>query len=307
MKTSLPVDQRMKLIDLYLQFWGAVGRPELIQHFDVSTATASRILKKYRTTYPENVEYRIDRRSYVRAAEFNAAFDHDPDEALELFAYGRVKRRVSLGAFGPNEAPALLAKLDNACVAGITLAIVDKCDLHVGYASGTTGITSRWVAPHAVFFSGWKWYFRAYCYKNAEFRTFIFGRVIEVTQRRKSCPKSASNLDVRWHQPVTLTLMPHTKTLHPETLKIDLGLSKEHVRNIQTTDALAGYVLNDLRVDCSAQGRLDPSAYNLQLMNRNEVLGVSSINLVPSFQSFREKAEDGQLRRRTPRYAGLSD
>lgn len=283
MNTSNPVDQRMKLIDQYLLFWGSVGRPELIQHFDVSTATASRILKEYRSAYPENMEFKVEKRTYVRGKDFCAAYDHDPDEALELFAYGRVKHKVNLGIFGPGDVPAFLAQLDTSCVANITRSILDQSDLLIAYASGSSGISARWVAPHAIFRSSGRWYFRAYCHKNNEFRSFIFGRVLQVTDCRKRTVQAASNLDTQWNTPAILTLMPHTRSLHPETLQIDLGLKDEPVRNIRTTEALAGFVLNELRVDCSAGGHLDPNVYNLQLMNRKEVENVTSMSLAPGF------------------------
>lgn len=280
-----PVDQRMKLIDQYLLFWGSVGRPELIQHFDVSTATASRILKEYRSSYPVNMEFKVEKRKYVRGKEFCAAYEHDPDEALELFAYGCVKHKVNLGIFGPGEVPAFLAQLDTSCVANITRSILEQSDLLIAYASGSSGISARWVSPHAIFRSSGKWYFRAYCHKNKEFRSFIFGRVLKVTDCRKRTTQAKSKLDTQWTTPVNLTLAPHTRSLHPETLRIDLGLKDESVRNIRTTEALAGFVLNELRVDCSAGGNLDPNVYNLQLMNRKEVSGVSSMPLAPGFTS----------------------
>lgn len=285
MDISNSTDQRMKLIDQYLLFWGRVGRPELMQHFDVSSATASRILKDYRSAHPENMEFKVDKRTYVRGKDYRAVYEHDPDEALELFAYGRVKYKVTLGIFGPDEAPVFLAQLDTSCVASITRSILDQSDLLIAYASGSSGISIRWVSPHSIFRSSGKWYFRAYCHNHNEFRSFIFGRVLHVTDQRNRITQAASDLDSEWSTPVILTLMPHTRSLHPETLKIDLGLKEEPVRNIQTTEALAGFVLNELRVDCSDGSELDPNVYNLQLMNRKELQSISSMSLAPGFKS----------------------
>lgn len=277
-------NNRLKLIDLYLLFWGYVGRAELIQHFDVSTATASRTLKEYREAHPDNMTFKVEKRSYMRTSLFQPAYNHSAEEALELFAYGQVQQSIRRPVYGPARFPDFLANLDAETVSELTRAITEKRELLVEYASGSSGISARWLSPHALFLSSGKWYFRAYCYKNNEFRNFILGRVLKVIDTRLKRAPAEEGRDVRWLTPVTLTLAPHSKADYPETLRIDLGLNNEPVRNIHTTSVLAGFVLNDLRVDCSRSGCLDPKAFNLQLMNRAEVKHLDSMSIAPGFE-----------------------
>ncbi|WP_286241140.1 WYL domain-containing protein [Neptuniibacter halophilus] len=277
------LDPRIQLIDQYLYFWGAVGRSELIEHFDVSTATSSRILKQYREAYPENMFYKVDKRAYIATDSFKPLVDHSPEVALELLAYGHVQQKINRQTYGPEGVPAFIAKLDAESVAAITRAITNRYEVQIEYASGTSGISKRWVTPHSVFRNGSKWYFRAFCYKNNGFRNFIFGRVINPLSERSLQVKASKEQDIEWLTQVNLTIAPHSKSSYPETLRVDLGLSDEPVRNIQTNSALAGFILNDLRVDCSLGGTLDPMEFNLQLMNRAEVMECPSMQLAPGF------------------------
>ncbi len=81
-----------------------------------------------------------------------------------------------------------------------------------------------------------------------------------------------------------LSVAPHSKHKNRSDLAIDLGMKDQYVRNISTNETLAGYVLNDLHVDCTPDASLPPHAFNLQLMNRHEVENINSIQvLVPGF------------------------
>jgi len=51
-----------------------------------------------------------------------------------------------------------------------------------------------------------------------------------------------------------------------------------------TSAVVAGFVLTDLRVDCSANGSLDPLEYPLRLMNRSELTSVESMAIAPGYR-----------------------
>nr|WP_241901342.1 hypothetical protein [Vibrio sp. 10N.286.49.B3] len=90
--------------------------------------------------------------------------------------------------------------------------------------------------------------------------------------------------DSLWNRDVVLSVAPHSKHENRNDLAIDLGMEGQYVRNITINEALAGYVLNDLHVDCTPDVSLPPHAFNLQLMNRHELENIDSIQaLVPGF------------------------
>jgi hypothetical protein len=276
--------KRLQLIDQYLMFRGQIGRSDLIKHFDVGIATASRTLKEYRSLYPGNIEYSVSDRLYVASPQFHAAYEHDVDKALSLIAYGLDIREVEGARFGyPNPMP-FVAPLKGSVISSITRAMIKKEAVKVEYASGSSGGSTRILAPNALFQGGGAWYVRAFDTQNDGFRTFRLSRIKSVGTSFKADREWGAEFDGEWRQALTLTLGPHPARENQSALREDLGLTDKPVKNIHVNAATAGFILIDLRVDCSEGGILNPYEYHLRLMNRHELVGVSSMNISPGFK-----------------------
>lgn len=89
--------------------------------------------------------------------------------------------------------------------------------------------------------------------------------------------------DKEWNTTVVLTLAPHRKHKNPDALKQDLGLRDQPVHNVSVNAVIAPFVLNELRVDCSVTGELNPSQFPLQLLNREELQFIQGMHLTPGF------------------------
>ena len=282
--SSSHAQKRLALIDLYLAFFGRCSRADLSAHFDAAPATATRAFKDYRDAFPEKLTYSVSDRCYKASAGFMPAFEHDVLRALTLFAYGQDSNKIP-GQFYGTDSPALLtAPLVVSAVAPITRAIASGGGVEVEYSSGTSGATVRTLFPTSVFQGGGAWYFRALDIVHSEYRSFRFSRVGSAYPTVRQRSKEQLFSDPEWDVPITLTLAPHPNRPNHAGLKEDLGLSDKPVKNIMVKPAICGFVLTDLRVDCSLNGDMNPFEYPLRLMNRHEIQGVSSMVIAPGFK-----------------------
>lgn len=273
---------RLKQVDYYLMFWGKVGRSDLMRHSDIAIATASRTLKMYRELYPENMSFDVSQRRYMASDSFTAKYRHNPHSVLRHLAYGIEERQLSSPKYGAAVVQEFMAALNVELVAVITSAVVQECAVDIHYVSASSEAGERCVIPQHIFSSQGSWYFRAYDRARKSYRNYRFSRVLSA-ERSKSCGLDKLPQDEHWNIPVTLTLAPHQEHPNPEALRMDLGLTEKPVSNIVTNAAMAGFVLSDLRVDCSAKVELSPYQFPLQLMNLHELGNVDSLRLAPGF------------------------
>jgi len=126
---------------------------------------------------------------------------------------------------------------------------------------------------------------RAYDTYRQEFRTFRLNRIQQATSTSSLEKSRPLSQDAEWLRHINLTLAPHPRRENQDALRIDLGLTNKPVKNITVNAVTAGFVLIDLRVDCSADGFLDPYEYHLKLMNRHELENVGSMNIAPGYRT----------------------
>lgn len=284
------ITKRLALIDQYLHFRGQVCRADLINHFDIGIATASRTLKEYRAKYPDNMAYSVSDRSYVAAKHFMPAYKHDVNRALALITYGLEIREIEGAQFGQVKPAPFSAPLSTDVVSSVTRAMVCGKPIDIEYASGSSGGTKRTILPHSLFQGGGAWYIRAFDALRSEHRTFRLNRIRSVENGQGQLTYPRDNLDAEWKKQITLTLAPHPRRENQEALREDLGLIDKLVQNVTTNAVTAGFVLIDLRVDCSPKGSLNPYEYHLRLMNLHELQHVESMKIAPGFASSENKS-----------------
>ncbi len=276
------LQRRLSLVDMFLYYWGRIQRKDLSRHFGIGPVTASRVLKVYNDLHPHNIEFSVSNRAYIIASNFKCEYESDVEAALMLLAYGIESRPMDTTTYGPARITGFTAPLVKEWVSAITRAMVASRGVGIRYISGS-GEKSRTVHPHAIFQSGTAWYFRAYDVSKQEFRTFRFSRIIGLSEITKATYDASPEGDDDWNAHVTLTLSPHEGHHSPEALAMDLGLQGRPVSNASVKRAMAGFVLTDLRVDCSLASSLDPNEFPLRLQNRAELLDVESMLLAPGF------------------------
>lgn len=271
--------QRLQYIELMAYYTGVVTRGEVAKAFGISDAAATKDLKFYNQIAPDNLIYKHNVFGFVPSTSFEEIFTNlEPQQVLPMIAANlpfvgeSVEQNLLYGV--PIEQLPLPQRLPNKKVlAQIIRAIKQKTKLSVIYSSLSDRNSSeaRIIEPHALVNTGLRWHVRAYSEETYDFRDFVLSRV---QQAQQLVDKAESNpeYDDDWMEPIKLQLTPHPK-LSEEKRKIlmtDYAATNDIIE-FTVRRALLAYVLQRLSVDTTENHSLNPSAYQLVMMNRDEI------------------------------------
>lgn len=277
------LEERYRFMDFLLLFKGKFSRLEIVKRFAIGEATASRSIASFLDTYPGIVDYLGPRLGYIAKRGFTARHKFDALEGLRYLANGVLQYKFDVECYG---APtySLRKPLDVECVATITRAIVNRYEVNIQYVSSTSGAKTRNVVPHAIFSSGGTWYFRAYDFSSYEFRTFKFSRLISAFDIGKTeAVEPSTERDKAWHRMRIAKLIPHPKHPNPDAQFLDLATKTGDIKELVISEACLGFILTELRVDCSKGQKLNCYEYPLSLKNRDELEDIESMVFAPGF------------------------
>ncbi|MEZ8097126.1 WYL domain-containing protein [Photobacterium swingsii] len=280
---SSGIERNLYCIDFYLAYCGQISRTDLMEFAQISVATASRTLSEYTRRWPHNLTYKRSEKLYVAELDFVPAFSHDPLAGLDFLATGLIKRHIPSPLSSANLTAGISLTLNPELIRMLTSAACRGSAVTVQYVSLQSGTRERLIAPTQFFSSMGNWYCRAFDFSSSEFRVFRISRFKQVLNT-VSLP-SPLPMDNEWLTEVVLTLVPHPNHQQPEAIRLDLGLENKPVLNLRVSAALAGYCLQEWRVDCSANAGLPAAQFPLHLANRYELTTVYSMCLAPGFSS----------------------
>lgn len=271
--------QRLQYIEIMAFYTGAVSRSDVARAFGISDPAATKDLKLYGDLAPGNLVYTQSVFGFVPAPGFRAVFaDLSPAAALPLLA---ANLAVAGGPYGQESiygistaALPLPARLPGAEVlAQITRAIHGRRKLRVSYRSlsDRESQENRILEPHALVDTGLRWHVRAYSEATYDFRDFVLSRFVAAECLDEPAESGAEH-DEDWVEMVTLQLSPHAglDEKKRESLLLDYGASDKTVE-VNVRRALIGYVLQRLNVDTTSDHSMNPQAYQLMLLNRDEI------------------------------------
>lgn len=271
--------QRLQFIEIMAYYTGVVTRSDVVQAFGISDAAATKDLKLYSDLAPDNLIYRHNLFGFTPAEGFREVFaDLEPANVLPLIAgnlataggpyedtpvYGVSVETLPL----PNRLP------DKPVLAQILRAIKAGSKLEAVYysLSDRDHRDPRILEPHSLVNTGLRWHIRAYSEDTYDFRDFVLSRFVDA-RKLDNAAESSMQYDDDWTEIVTLQLTPHPR-LEPQkrmSLMIDYRGENDIIR-LPVRRALIGYVLQRLTVDTSRDHSLNPSAYQLALLNRDEI------------------------------------
>ena len=271
--------QRLQYIELMAFYTGVVSRSDVAKAFGISDPAATKDLKLYGDLAPGNLIYTQAVFGFVPAPGFHPLFaDLAPAAALPVIA---ANLAVAGGPYGndsiyglPTAGLPLPARLPGAdALAQITRAIHNHKKLRVSYRSLSDRETSeiRVLEPHALVDTGLRWHVRAYSEETYDFRDFVLSRFVAAECLDETAESGAEH-DEDWVEMVTLQLGPHAglDAKKQQSLLLDYGANDDTIE-VNVRRALIGYVLQRLSVDTTPDHSLNPSAYQLMLLNRDEI------------------------------------
>ncbi len=271
--------QRLQYIEIMAFYTGVVTRSDVAKAFGLSDAAATKDLKLYGDLAPNNLLYNHSVFGFVPSPAFSPAFaELAPTAVLPIIA-GNLA--VAGGPYGQDSiyglATATLplpARLPSPQVlAQITRAIHGGKQLRVSYhsLSERDSQQQRILEPHALVDTGLRWHVRAYNLDSYDFRDFVLSRI---TQAECLEARAESNVqyDDDWVEMISLQLGPHAglDAQKRASLLLDYGANGAAIE-IEVRRALIGYVLQRLSVDTTEDHSLNPNAYQLMLLNRDEI------------------------------------
>ncbi len=283
---SFAQKQRLAYIDFKLYFTGMVTRSEIVSHFELGLAAATRDLKFYKDNAPENMAYDNVEKKYFITTQFKPIFKHDARRTLIKLANNISDGFDSIGDTSfPIESPSPLNVPDIDIIAKLSQAIVNHKPINVIYTSLTSGSGARELVPHSIVDNGLRWHVRAYDRKSKSFRDFVLTRITKVTILKQTrLPEEDKLEDHQWMRMVPLHVIPHPNNVeHPTAIELDFGM-ENGVLEINVRAAMAGYLLRRWNVDCTQDASLKGAEYQLHLRNTQTLYGAENLAIAPGYQ-----------------------
>ena len=271
--------QRLQYIEVMAYYTGVVSRGDLTRTFGISDAAATKTLKQYNDLVPDNLIYQHTDFGFTPTERFVAIFaDLSPQTVLPMIA-GNLATTAQTIEVSPvygiqvDTLPQPVRLPDKAIVANIIRAIKHKQKAEILYSSmtGSENTEPRIIEPHSLVNSGLRWHVRAYNERSYDFRDFVLSRISQAT-RLHTAAESSAIYDDDWVETVHLELAPHPGLSEQQQkgLLLDYG-AIEGIIELEVRRALAGYVLQKLTVDTTETHSMNPNAYQLVLLNREEI------------------------------------
>lgn len=271
--------QRLQYIELMAYYTGVVTRSDVARAFGISDAAATKDLKFYSQIAPDNLIYKHNVFGFVPTSKFEEIFtDLEPQQVLPMMAANlpfigeTVEQNLLYGV--PTEQLPLPQRLPGKeVIAQVIRAIKQKTRLSVVYSSLSDRDSSaaRIIEPHSLVNTGLRWHVRAYSEGTYDFRDFVLSRV-QQAQQYSDPAESNPEYDDDWMEAINLQLTPHPRLSEEkrQILMTDYA-AENNVIEFTVRRALLGYVLQRLSVDTTADHSLNPNAYQLVVMNRDEI------------------------------------
>jgi predicted DNA-binding transcriptional regulator YafY len=272
--------QRLQYIEIMAYYTGIVTRSDVAKAFGISDAAATKDLKLYSDLAPDNLIYKHNVFGFVPAEGFREVFsDLTPAAVLPMIeanlaaAGGPYADNTAIYGVTVDSLPTPNRLPEKAVLAQILRAIKQQTKLEAVYysLSDRDNRDPRILEPHSLVNTGLRWHVRAYSDNTYDFRDFVLSRFVEA-RKLEQAAESSAHYDDDWTEVVTLQLTPHPK-LDPQqrmSLMIDYRGNNELIE-LSVRRALIGYVLQRLSVDTSVDHSLNPNAYQLVLVNREDI------------------------------------
>lgn len=260
-------------------YTGVVTRSDIARSFGISDPAATKDLKLYGDLAADNLIYRHSVFGFVPSPSFKEIFaDLTPSVALPMIAgnlttVGGPSGNNLIYGIHTDTLPLPSRLPDKAILAQITRATKHhkKCQISYHSMSPRDSNDSRIIEPHSLINNGLRWHIRAYNEDTFDFRDFVLSRMVDARMLDIDAESSAE-YDDDWVETFTLQLSPHPN-LNPQqqqSLLVDYAAT-DNVIEITVRRALLGYVLQRMSVDTTHDHSLNPNAYQLVLVNRDEI------------------------------------
>jgi hypothetical protein len=272
--------QRLQFIEIMAYYGGNISRSMLAKAYGISDPAATKDLKLYNDLAPGNLEYNPSLFSFVPSTKFDEVFaDLSPHTVLNMFAQNLLSVDNPSGnepiyGISVEEIPFPVRLPDKSVLAPLIQAMKTGSQLKTRYHSLSQSgeqQQDRIIEPHALVNNGLRWHVRAYDHEHYDFRDFVLSRFSE-TQLLTQDAESSQNYDDEWTEFVGLKLQAHPGLSDKQRLALSYDYNMENsIIELNVRRALVGYLLQQMKVDTTADYSQNPNAYQLIVSNRDEI------------------------------------
>lgn len=284
--------QRLQYIEVMAFYAGVVSRSDVARTFGLSDAAATKDITLYNQIAPNNLIYKHSVFGFIPGERFEAVIsDLSPNIVLAMIANnltvvgGANPQHLVYGI--PVEPLPLPTRLPpKEILAQIVRATKHHKKLQVEYlslsdrhdsqdesqkASQNASQDQRIIEPHALINTDLRWHVRAYSEDTFDFRDFVLSRISKATMLDVDA-ESSPEFDDSWVEMVTVKLTPHPKLNERKRKSLLLDYdAKDEIIELNVRGSLLGYLLQRLSVDTSEDFSMNPNAYQLVIVNREEI------------------------------------
>lgn len=246
--------QRLRFFDAKLLWEGRVTRQDVHGQFGVTKNHFTRDVSDYRLFYPDNFEADPWKGGYRPKASFKPVFAAgQPEEYLALLriytAMPLAPVLAELGTSVPTAMPLEPAgKIDRQVLCTVLRAIHEQAGVAISYQSFTQDDPStRTMWPHALIWSGERWYARAFDSRRKTYLDLALQRMLKAKQATDPLPADAGK-DTEWENTEVVEVVPNPRLSKPQqkTVAEEYGMAdtrKGYVWQVKLRICLIPYFL----------------------------------------------------------------
>ena len=265
--------QRYRLIEIIALWEGKLNATHLTGYFGIGRQQASKDINDYlKEIAPGNLEYNASAKGYEPSANFEPKLTSGlVDEYLQLAQRNSdlvtTFHNLSLGLDHTHMMPLPQYRVRPEVFRVIAKACQRNERIEVDYRSiNSPNKDGRIIAPHSIVHSGLRWYVRAWCEKNQEFRDFVLTRFYGVPEVVGKSDVQG-DADFNWMTRVNVCFKPDGR-LTPEQQEVvagDYGMSDNRLL-ITVRGSMVQYLLQMMNVDQNTVSA-DPKAQQIVIEN----------------------------------------
>lgn len=291
--------KRLRFLDFLLGYRGWFTRQDLIEQFKIAPAGATKDIAEYKLLtkvegsscegdISRNLEFDDSQKKYVTSDTYVPLYNLKFSSAVSLLRRSNVEGSLGAHKSIPIETPIKLSNPKVEILSNLSRCIGSNKVAEINFHSANRGKSTRKISPHSFFESEDKWYVRAYCHKDGEFKSFKLSRFESVISTSNKPPLESEPIkDDQWQRWVKLQIIPHDKldSGDQSALRTEFNLELEECIEIKVRAAICGYWLSHWKVDCSPDGKTGEKDkhYQLRLANPETLYDVESAKLAPGF------------------------
>lgn len=239
---------RLRAIELLAYWEGRLVTKRLMSWFGISRQQASTDIKRYiRDHNPASIYHDPAVKGYVPKGNFQPVLTQGhineyldmisslDSESVEVTLESE-EHLVAIQLPDRTVRPEMVREILRACRMQSSVKIL--------YASMKNPVWSeRFISPHTLVYTGFRWHVRAYCHTSSEFRDFILSR-IDRTPKPVKEPAPDPARDSLWNEQTQITIVPNPKLNDGQKALVEKEYGMPDGRlEISVRKALAHYTL----------------------------------------------------------------